>query len=207
VRDLDLDGLTLVAGKIRTTSVLPYGRLRRRSAESKDPRTAVPALIFSMLEAGEPGVLGPRRIDNLPTDTDALQRALEGELARANSDYPDLDTGFRPGSGVPREEQLLTLIGQTLAHPLASPELRGALYDVASRLNRVKVTEGVKDPAGRPATSITLKRSAIHYAVVFDPATSGLLATGRVAHEPGLRYSDYTLYLERATVNSIRERP
>jgi hypothetical protein len=146
----------------------------------------------------------PRR-DGGGTDPDALQRALEGELARANSDDPDLDTGFTPG--FPREEQLLILIAQTLAHPLASPELRGALYDVASRLDRVKVAQGVKDPAGRPATAITLKRSAIHYAIFFDPATSEVLATGRVAYDPGLRYSDYTLYLERATVNSIRERP
>lgn len=163
-----------------------------------------------LYEERSPNVLGlpngkPRRVDTLPTDPDALQRALEGELDRANSDDPDLDTGFR--SGFPREEQLLILIAQTLAHPLASPELRGALYDVASRLDRVKVTEGVKDPAGRPATSITLKRSAIHYGILFDPATSELLATGSVAYDPGLRYSDYTLYLERATVSSIRERP
>jgi hypothetical protein len=122
-----------------------------------------------------------------------------------NSDDPDLDTGFT--AGFPREEQLLILIAETLAHPLASPELRSALYDIASRLDRVKVAQGVKDPAGRPATSITLKRSAIRYAIFFDPDTSEVLATGRVAYDPGLRYSDYTLYLERATVNSIRERP
>ena len=96
---------------------------------------------------------------------------------------------------------------RSLHHPLASPELRGALYDVASRLDSVKVTQGVKDPAGRTATAITLKRSAIHYAIFFDPATSEVLATGRVAYDPGLTYSDYTLYLERAMVNSIRERP
>jgi hypothetical protein len=158
-----------------------------------------------LYEERSPSVLGPRRVDKLPTDPDALQRALEDELGRVNSDDPDLDTGFT--AGFPREEQLLILIAETLAHPLASPELRSALYDIASRLDRVKVAQGVKDPAGRPATSITLKRSAIRYAIFFDPDTSEVLATGRVAYDPGLRYSDYTLYLERATVNSIRERP
>jgi hypothetical protein len=73
--------------------------------------------------------------------------------------------------------QLLTVIEQSLAHPLASPELRSGLYKVAARLDGVEAVEGVEDPIGRPASMLRLDRDAARDEVYFDPDTAATLAT------------------------------
>jgi hypothetical protein len=111
----------------------------------------------------------------LPTDPDALESALRAELRAAALDS-DPETGFQGGAD-PESYQLLTVIEQSLAHPLASPQLRSGLYRVAARLDGVEVVEDVEDPAGRPATMLRLDRDTQRQEVYFDPETAATLAT------------------------------
>jgi hypothetical protein len=115
----------------------------------------------------------------LPTDPGALEQALRSELRAAAQDS-DPETGFAGGTD-PASWHLLTVIEQTLAHPLASPELRSALYRVAARLDGVEAAENVEDPIGRPASVLRLVRQtnpgSVRNEVYFDPDTAATLAT------------------------------
>jgi hypothetical protein len=78
--------------------------------------------------------------------------------------------------------EMLIVIGQILAYPLARPELRSALYEVAGTLEGVEVDEHGHDPTGRPAALISLNETtksgtAQRYELFFDPRTSATLAT------------------------------
>jgi hypothetical protein len=120
------------------------------------------------------------RVDTLPTEPNTLAAQLRQELAEAAAD-DDPETGFAGGSHASSGE-LLIVIGQTLAHPLARPELRSALYEVAGTLEGVEVDEHGHDPSGRPAAVISLDETAKsgtanRSELFFDPRTSALLAT------------------------------
>jgi hypothetical protein len=52
---------------------------------------------------------------------------------------------------------LMDVISQLLASPVASPELRNALFEVAGALN-VEIKERVTDPAGRVGAAITSRQ-------------------------------------------------
>jgi hypothetical protein len=125
-------------------------------------------------------------VEQLPSEPGALLDTLRRSLRIATSDR-DPETGFAPGS-IAMEAQLLTLIGQVLAHPLASPPLRSALYTVAGRLGGVTVRERVQDPIGRRGTALSfterIGRTTNRHEVIFDPATSETLATQLVSTEP-----------------------
>jgi hypothetical protein len=161
-----------------------------------------------------PGVLD-LRVADLPTDPAELDPLLRRKLREAASDS-DPESGFHDGAG-PDARQVLTVIEQTLAHPLAPPELRSALYLVAARLDGVKVTEGTRDAIGRPATALTLapRTGGLRIEVFFDPATSAALGrryiTGRLgppgSKPPASAAIDATAYTRPQAVDSIRERP
>jgi hypothetical protein len=84
---------------------------------------------------------------------------------------------------------MLIVIGQILAHPLASPQLRSALYRVASGLPGVTVREDVEDPVGRRGTALSFTErigpTTNRHEVIFDPATTETLATRLVSWSPG----------------------
>jgi hypothetical protein len=153
-----------------------------------------------------PGLLDSP-VEELPTDPDSLERVLRLKLQGAADFNPD------PGA---RSLQLLQVIEQVLANPLASPELRGAVYKVAARLEGVEVSENVTDAVGRAATAISLCSAAIpvRYEVFFDPTTSATLGTREVSpvacndvrSDPS-GPTGYSVYLEEATVDSIHQRP
>jgi hypothetical protein len=120
------------------------------------------------------------RVDTLPTEPNALAALLRQKLAEAAAD-DDPETGFAGGPHASSGE-LLIVIGQTLAHPLARPELRSALYEVAGTLEGVQIDEHGHDPTGRPAAVITLNETtkpgtANRSELFFDPRTSAMLAT------------------------------
>ncbi len=120
------------------------------------------------------------RVDTLPSEPDALAALLRRKLAEAAAD-DDPETGFAGGSH-PSSGEMLIVIGQILAYPLARPELRSALYQVAGTLNGVEVGEHAHDPSGRPATVIRLNETTKsgtpnRYELFFDSQTSATLAT------------------------------
>jgi hypothetical protein len=119
------------------------------------------------------------RVDALPVEAKALAGLLRRKLADAARD-DDPETGFAGGSRASSGE-ILIVIGQVLAHPLAPPDLRSALYEVAGTLDGVQVDDHVHDPGGRPATVIRLDETTAgtpnRYELFFDPRTSATLAT------------------------------
>jgi hypothetical protein len=147
------------------------------------------------------------RVEELSTDPEPLERVLRLKLQEAVDFNPD------PAA---QSLQLLQVLEQVLANPLASPELRSAVYEIAARLEGVEISENVTDPVGRAATAITLCSAAIpaRYEVFFDPATSATLGTREVSpvacndvrsYPSGL--TSFSVYLEEATVDSIHQRP
>lgn len=151
----------------------------RRAGPSWIRDTRFGAGEFATIHARASSTVLETDVLSLPTDPDALESALRAELRAAALDS-DPETGFHGGAD-PASYQLLTVIEQSLAHPLASPQLRSGLYRVAARLDGVEVVEDVEDPAGRPATVLRLDRDlhpgTVRQEVYFDPATAATLAT------------------------------
>jgi hypothetical protein len=189
------------------------GRMRRLRAvvEGRD-RTARdvtfgPGRFAELYEKVNPGVLHGR-IDELPTDPKVLEAELGRKLRETLDFNPDPDT---------QSLQMLQLIEQILAYPLASPKLRSAVYEIAAGLEGVEISEHVTDPVGRPAAAIALCSAAIpaRYEVFFDPATSATLGTrefdvascddARSHRSSGL--ISYNVYLKQGTVDSVHEQP
>jgi hypothetical protein len=136
---------------------------------------------------------------DLPTEAEELDAELRDRLADAARD-DDPETGFH-GAGEPADWQLLTVIQQSLAHPLATPEQRSAFYEVAARLDAVEAVEGVEDPAGRPATMLRLDRAGERTELYFDPETSATLGW-QIVYGGGL--VDARVYTPPKTVSCQR---
>jgi hypothetical protein len=194
-----------------TIGVYENGRGKRRVFVQGHDRTARdarfgPGRFAEFYEKVNPGVLDGR-IDGLPSDPKRLEPMLRRKLREARDFNPDPAT---------QSLQMLQLIEEILANPLASTELRGAVYEIAAGLEGVEIREHVADPVGRPATAIALCSPAIpaRYEVFFDPATSDTLGTretdsaacdGAGSQQSGL--TSYGVYLEQGTVDSTHERP
>jgi hypothetical protein len=208
------------SGRMRRTGpqaigVISYADGRRRQLPATIERryrtardvTFGPGRFAELYEKVNPGVLHGR-IDELPIDPKVLEAEL-GRTLRETLDFnPDPDT---------QSLQMLQLIEQILAYPLAPPKLRSSVYEIAAGLEAVEISEHVTDPVGRPATAIALCSAAIpaRYEVFFDPATSATLGTrefdlascddARSHGSSGL--IGYNVYLKQGTVDSVHEQP
>jgi hypothetical protein len=166
-----------------------------------------PGRFAEYYEKVNPGVLDGR-IDELATDPKALEAVLSRKLRGARDFNPDPAT---------QSLQMLQMIEEILANPLASPELRSAVYEIAAGLDGVEISEHAADPVGRTATAIALCSAAIpaRYEVFFDSATSATLGTREIDsapcdEAPSHRSSaliGYNVYLKQGTVHSIHEQP
>jgi hypothetical protein len=91
--------------------------------------------------------------------------------------------------------------------PYASPEVRAALFDVASGLDRVTVIENIQDPAGRPAIALETSERAgpdtATWRTYFDPGTHQALAWTFESTHAGSAW----ILLESAIVDAPGERP
>jgi hypothetical protein len=146
-------------------------------------------------------------VTRLPADPDALLAHVRARLDAAAKD-DDPETGFR----WPYEpSQLLVVLEQYLAHPLATPAQRSAMLAVAAGVDGMEVTEGVADPDGRPATRLAYRRELRgggweRTELFFDPGTAALLAS-RQSGEDGGAYAYDRTWAPLATVDSTRARP
>lgn len=113
-------------------------------------------------------------VGSLPADPAGLEAELRRLLTAAATDGAR-DTGFRHGEN-PTDAEVFIVVEQALAHPLAPPELRAALYEVAGGLEGVQAAEDVTDPAGRPASLLALDDAGERTEVWFASDTAGLLA-------------------------------
>jgi hypothetical protein len=127
-------------------------------------------------------------LDGLPTDPDALERALRRKLLK-----------LRDSGGEVTLLGLMQVIGQLLSNPLASPALRSALYNIAGGLDGVEIKEQVRDPIGRLGAAIKASGYDQGFELIFDPATSAVLASVQLSR--GRRF--FTVYLKRRMVDSV----
>ena len=131
-------------------------------------------------------------VDGLPTDPQALERALHRRILELQDSGGQVST-----------VGLVDVISQLLANPLASPELRGALYRIAGALNGVQIKERVTDPAGRVGTAITAGGYDRGMKLIFDPATSAILAREQISRGKEL----FQVNVKRQMVESLHDRP
>lgn len=103
----------------------------------------------------------PVDLSRLPTEPSRLRELLE--------------TGKIEGGPLGPVEAF-TQIGDLLRNSDASPELRSALYEVASELSGVQSTGEVTDPAGRLGVGLAMVDRHIREELIFDPQTSVLIA-------------------------------
>jgi hypothetical protein len=103
-------------------------------------------------------------VGSLPTDPSALESALRAQR-------------LEPGDTAPADDGLLfQAIGEILAQGDSPPDLRAALFEVASRIDEVQLVGGVVDPLGRAGTAIALDWNGERTQFVFNTDTSDLLA-------------------------------
>jgi hypothetical protein len=98
---------------------------------------------------------------DLPTDPDRLLEAL------------------RSGAVVPRspgDDQVFLLIGDVLALGDAPAGLRSALFEVAAKLDGVRLVGTVDDPLARSGVAIYVDGTNARTQLIFDPETAQLLA-------------------------------
>ncbi|HJZ35673.1 MAG TPA: CU044_5270 family protein [Solirubrobacterales bacterium] len=144
------------------------------------------------------------RVVSLPTEPGALAVRLTEEAA---------DEG---GEG-PLAAATLQLVAEDLRNPVASPELRRALYQAAKRIPGIEYLGEVTDPDGRNGVGIGVTSSNAGYpqlySMIFDPDTSQVLATettalpGSGADEPaGPTLLRATVYEEAHGTHSLSEK-
>lgn len=115
-----------------------------------------------------PGQLG-RPLQGLPTDPETLMETLSQRARR---------------SQVPAEVELFVLIGDLLRRPLASAQLREALFTTAAMIEGIDLLGSIKDPVGREGVGLAMTTDYAglreRWVLIFDPRTSALLSEERL---------------------------
>ena len=137
--------------------------------------------------------LPPARPLDLPSDPGALYARLRHDAA---------------GHGSGLDEEMFTLVGDSLRETSATPAQRAALYQVAARIPGVELVGPVKDTAGRAGVAVGMSDQGIRFMLIFDPDTSALLGEEQVAldgnpygYPAGTRVG-YATYLVQRIVDS-----
>jgi hypothetical protein len=143
--------------------------------------------------------LSPTPPLDLPTDVNALYDRLKHEASA-------------PADDNPLYLEMFTLIGDSLRETAATPAQRAALYQVAARLPGIELLSPVKDSAGRDGVAVAMTADGVRHTLIFDPATSALLAEEQIAVENIRNYPagtriGYSTYLVHAIVDSQTATP
>jgi hypothetical protein len=109
-------------------------------------------------------------LSTLPTDPAALRRMIEERTVEG---------------GPPGNAETFTIVGDLLRETYAPPELRAALFEIASELPGVELIGTVEDPMGREGIAVAYPSDGILHELIFDPTTSALLAERTVVADPG----------------------
>jgi hypothetical protein len=99
-------------------------------------------------------------VEQLPTNPDELRATLISGSVIERSD---------------NDRDMLYAIGTLLAQQNLSGDQRTALFEVAAKIPNVTITIDTVDPAGRPATEVSLGPSTDAAHLFFDPNTATLL--------------------------------
>jgi hypothetical protein len=150
-------------------------------------------------ESYEPGGLSYVDLTKLPTDEAELRAMIENREVEG---------------GPPGEAETFTIIGDLLRETFAPPQLRAALYRVASELSGVELIGNVEDPVGRAGVAVAYRTDGVRHELIFDPGTSALLAERTVITDPSGLYSQvpagtvvgWAVYLASGVVDSTDQR-
>jgi hypothetical protein len=198
-------GWTALGPKVREIWLGPTRGLLRERSGKPEFLTARDRDLW--VAAGRPQVNAPhasqtlppaQRLD-LPSDPDALYAKLHDRSV---------------GNGNGTEAEMFTLVGDALRESDASPALRAALYEVASRIPGVELVGPVTDRAGRRGVAVAhVGHDHVRSELIFDPRTSALLEEETVAlagnpygYRPGT-VTGYATYVSTGVVDRIGERP
>lgn len=127
-------------------------------------------------EAGEPAI---PRTGAISLERFGSEDAPWVDLTGLPTEPEALTEAIREGLPVPLPtggEELFSHVGYLLAQGNAGPELRAALFEVAARLEGVRSAGGVLDPLGREGLGFDLESGGEKTRLIFDPASSQLLA-------------------------------
>jgi hypothetical protein len=135
---------------------------------------------------------GGGSISDLPTDPGDLARWL---TQRAEDPAP--------GGAYPISVKTLALVAEILQNPLATPELRAALYEAEEQIPGVEYLGPATDEIGRRGVAVGARSAnsgaPTLYSMIFDPTTSQVLATVQTITEPPAALSGEPTPLVTAT--------
>jgi hypothetical protein len=154
---------------------------------------------------GPPSVTPIATLSALPTNPSVLGPLLaSGKVDDLGGLLPNPSALFSPKSVEFEIETIASLLGQ----PYASPALRSALYQVASRLPGVHLLGAVTDGIGRRGTAVEYTLRGWQDMLIFDTTTSALLEQKTVAVGPDAGHvaigtvGDLSIYETSAVVDS-----
>ena len=141
----------------------------------------------------ESGQLEYYRLEELPTDPNALRQALaDGKVIES----------------APGDVNELSTIGTLLAQEDGDGDLRQALFDVAATIPNVTVTTDVVDPLGRPAVELAVTDATGETSLFFDPVDAGLLGRAiAIPEEERPPITQWQAYEQSSIVSRIGDRP
>jgi len=157
-------------------------------------------------------LMGGFELSELPTDPSELATWLEDRVTG-----PQAIAGA--GNGFPISARTLTLTGEILNNPLATPELRAALYEAEGLIPGIEYLGSSTDAIGRRGVAVGAKSAnsgaPTLYSLIFDPKTSRVLATEEMMLKPpsGLSgertplLTEAKLFIESGGVDSLSDKP
>jgi hypothetical protein len=191
--------INVVQDWTREAWIGPDGSGRLHEVESPG-HFATPADRAAWIAAGKPSVLGGNTSDDnfpagglsyldlsaLPTDPTQLRQQIDSRTIEG---------------GPPGNAETFTIIGDLLRETYASPQLRSALFTVASELPGVRLVGPTHDELGRSGTAVAYDSGGYSHELIFDPETSAILAERSVSLSTGT-VADWTAYLASGVVDS-----
>lgn len=158
--------------------------------------------------AGHFGQLfGGTKLSELPTDPTELAAWLEDRVTN-----PKANAGA--GNGFSAAVRTLTLTSEILGDPLASPELRAALYEAEGLVPGIESFGKATDAIGRHGFAIGAEsaNSGARYTLIFDPETSQVLATEQTRLNPRTHPgqtlpTEGTMFLDSGMTSSLTKKP
>jgi hypothetical protein len=148
----------------------------------------------------------------IPTDPEELAAWLEDRVTNPNG-------GAGSGNGFSIAVRTLALSSELLTDPLASSELRAALYEAEGLIPGIEYFGRARDAIGRHGIAVGAESAnsgaPSRYSLIFDPKTSKVLASETTMLEPPSAMpnlptpvvSEAKLFLEAGNVGSMTELP
>ena len=147
-----------------------------------------------------------RELSEIPTDPTEISAWLMEQVTKSHN-------GFSPAV------RSLALVSEILNDPLATPELRAALYEAEGRVPGIEYFGEVTDAIGRPGIAIGAESAnsgaPTRYSLIFDPKTSQVLATEETTLKPPAAFpyektpvlSAAKLFIESGGTSSLSDKP